>query len=182
MGRELRPLIIVSGAGAIVGSVLLVVSDPHTFVALIPALIFTATLLFAFGDRVRALLLVSASATTSRSIVYAGLFVASIYGGYFGAGLGFILLAVALILGHADVHVANCIKNLLATTFTIISIAVFGLGGVIDWTAAVAMMVGATVGGYLGGRYARRVNQKLLRAAVIVFGMVLSAAYLLRVI
>lgn len=59
LGRELRPLILVSGAGAIVGSLLLVVSDPQTFVALIPALIFTATLLFAFGDKVRALLLSS---------------------------------------------------------------------------------------------------------------------------
>lgn len=104
LGRELRPLILVSGAGAIVGSLLLVVSDPQTFVALIPALIFTATLLFAFGDKVRALLLSSASAKTSRGIVYTSLFVASIYGGYFGAGLGFILLAVAQILGHDDFH------------------------------------------------------------------------------
>lgn len=182
LGRELRPLILVSGAGAIVGSLLLVVSDPQTFVALIPALIFTATLLFAFGDKVRALLLSSASAKTSRGIVYTSLFVASIYGGYFGAGLGFILLAVAQILGHDDFHVANSIKNLLATTFTILSIAVFGLGGLIDWTAAVAMMVGATVGGYLGGRYAKRVNQKLLRATVIMFGLVLSVVYLLRLV
>lgn len=75
---------------------------------------------------------------------------------------------------------ADSIKNLLAKSFTNLSIAVFGLGGLIAWPEAMTMMVGSTLGGYLGGRYAKRVNEKLLRQAVIVFGVVLAAAYVQR--
>ncbi|MEO0771778.1 MAG: sulfite exporter TauE/SafE family protein [Pseudomonadota bacterium] len=181
LGRALVPLALVSGLGAIVGSVLLIYSDPSFFELLVPALILTATLLFAFGDRVRARLLALAGGTRTGLVVYAGLFLASIYGGYFGAGLGIILLAVAQIMGYSDFHVANAIKNLLATSFSIFSIVVFGVGGLIAWPQAFAMMAGSTVGGYMGGRLAKYVDPRLLRAAVIVFGMVLSGVYAWRV-
>ncbi|MEM6587530.1 MAG: sulfite exporter TauE/SafE family protein [Pseudomonadota bacterium] len=181
VGRALVPLTIVSGLGAALGSILLIISDPGLFERLIPVLILTATLLFAFGDAVRARLLALAGGTRAGMVVYAGLFVASIYGGYFGAGLGIILLAVAQIMGYSDFHVANVIKNWLATSFSILSIVVFGLGGLIAWPQAIAMMAGSTVGGYLGGRLAKYVNPRLLRGAVILFGLVLSGVYALRV-
>ncbi|MEM7732746.1 MAG: sulfite exporter TauE/SafE family protein [Pseudomonadota bacterium] len=181
VGRDLVPLTFVSGLGATLGSVMLIYSDPGVFERLIPALILTATLLFAFGDAVRAKLLALAGGTRTGMVVYAGLFVASIYGGYFGAGLGIILLAVAQIMGHSDFHVANAIKNFLATSFSILSIVVFGLGGLIAWPQAFAMMAGSTVGGYLGGRLAKHIRPQLLRGAVILFGLVLSAVYAWRV-
>ena len=112
--------------------------------------------------------------------IYAGLFLSSIYGGYFGAGLGFILLAVAQLMGFSNFHVANSIKNLLATSFTILSVVVFGIGGVIAWPQAIAMMVGSTIGGYAGGRLAKRVNTRFLRGFVIAFGLLLSGAYFIR--
>jgi len=71
-------------------------------------------------------------------------------------------------------------KNLLATNFTIISIVIFGVGGLIDWPAALVMMIGSTLGGYFGGRWAKRVNQKVLRILVIGFGTLLSAVYFWR--
>lgn len=129
VGRALWPLVIVSGLGAIVGSVLLLFSDPAVFERLIPALILTATALFAFGEQIRAKLLQVAGGTRTGSVVYLGLFVASIYGGYFGAGLGIILLGIAQIMGYSDFHVANAIKNLLASSFSLLSIIVFGVGG-----------------------------------------------------
>ena len=178
LGRSLLPLLIVSGLGAIAGSLLLLVSDPNFFVALIPFLILLATGLFALGDVLRNWLLSIAGETKSGLIVYAALFVSSIYGGYFG--LGIILLAIAQIMGFSDFHVANSIKNLLATSFTLLSIIVFGIGGLIAWPEAITMMVGSTLGGYLGGRYAKRVNQKVLRLLVIAFGVLLSAVYFLR--
>ena len=83
-------------------------------------------------------------------------------------------------MGFKSFHVANSIKNLLATSFTILSIGVFGIGGLIAWPEAMLMMVGSTIGGYLGARYARRVNERYLRIAVILFGLILSVAYFAR--
>ncbi|MEO0569220.1 MAG: sulfite exporter TauE/SafE family protein [Pseudomonadota bacterium] len=174
---HLPVLVVVSGAGAIVGSLLLLISDPEVFTALIPALILVATLLFAFGERLRAGLIRLAGDKASDKSIYAALFVCSIYGGYFGAGLGIILLAIAQLLGVTQFHTANAIKNLLATSFTLLSILVFGLGGLIAWPQAFVMMAGSTIGGYIGGRFSKRVNQGVLRAAVILFGLVLAGVY-----
>jgi len=180
LGRSLLPLLVVSGLGAVVGSILLLVSDPDLFVALIPFLILFATALFAFGDSLRVRFLDWAGETRGTSMVYAALFAFSIYGGYFGAGLGIILLAIAQMMGFSEFHVANSIKNLLATSFTILSIFIFGVGGLIAWPEAVAMMVGSPIGGYAGGRFAKQVNTRYLRGAVIVFGVLLSVVYFAR--
>ncbi|MEO9652257.1 MAG: sulfite exporter TauE/SafE family protein [Roseobacter sp.] len=180
LGSALVPLLLVSGLGAIAGSLLLLVSDPDLFLRLIPFLILLATGLFAFGDVLRARLLAMAGTTGSTTALYAGLFVASIYGGYFGAGLGIILLAIAQIMGYSDFHVANSIKNLLATSFTVLSILVFGLGGLIAWPEAMVMMIGSTCGGFWGGRYAKTVSPTLLRGAVVAFGLLLSVVYFVR--
>lgn len=180
LGRSLVPLVVVSGLGAIVGSVLLLVSDPEVFVALIPFLILFATGLFAFGGTLREGLIRLTGEAHGKTVGYAALFVSSIYGGYFGAGLGIILLAIAQIMGFSAFHVANSIKNLLATSFTVLSIVVFGVGGLIAWPEALVMMVGSTIGGYAGGHFAKLVNPGYLRAIVIVFGLVLSLVYFLR--
>ncbi|MEM9601564.1 MAG: sulfite exporter TauE/SafE family protein [Pseudomonadota bacterium] len=174
-------LVVVSASGALLGSLILVFIDPALFMLLVPALIALATALFAFGDRVRAWLLDTAG-SRSQVLVLAGLFLASVYGGFFGAGLGIILLAIAQLLGFRAFSVANAIKNLLATAFTLISIAVFGVGGLVAWPEAVTMMVGSTVGGYLGGRLSHQVNERLLRRAVIAFGSLLSVVYAVRLL
>ena len=180
VGSALWPLLIVSGLGAIAGSLLLMISDPSFFIALIPWLILTATGLFAIGDALRARLMRLTGGDASRTVMFAVLFLSSIYGGYFGAGLGIILLAIVQIMGFSSFHVANSLKNLLATSFTVLSIGIFGLGGLIAWPEAVVMMAGSTIGGYCGGRYARLVNERYLRGAVIVFGLILAAVYFWR--
>ena len=182
LGKTLLPLLVVSGIGAILGSILLLVSDPAFFVVLLPFLILLATGLFAFGDALRTLLLSTMGDSRGNKAIYAGLFLSSIYGGYFGAGLGFILLAIAQLMGFSNFHIANSIKNLLATSFTILSILVFGIGGLIAWPQAIAMMVGSIIGGYAGGRLAKRVNTRYLRGVVISFGLVLSVVYFYRII
>ncbi|MCI5076710.1 sulfite exporter TauE/SafE family protein [Oricola sp.] len=179
-GSALRPLLIVSGLGAAAGSALLTVSDPDLFIELVPLLILLATGLFAYGDALRRRLTSLAGAERSQVYVHIGLFVCSIYGGYFGAGIGIILLGIVQLAGFSSFAMANALKNLLATAFTLISIAIFGVGGLIAWPEALVMMAGSVVGGYLGGRYAKRVNERVLRAAVIVFGLVLAAVYLQR--
>ena len=174
---KIVPLLILSGIGGLAGALLLLVSDPQVFIALIPFLILFATLMFAFGDRVKAWLdRVQGGYALGLTI----LFLASIYGGYFGAGLGIILLAVVQIFGFRDYNRANAIKNLLGTYFSIISIIVFGFGGLIDWPAATVMVVGSTIGGYSGGIIAKRFDNTTLRKALIVYGLLLSGIYFLR--
>jgi len=180
IGSALTPLLVVSGLGAIVGSILLLISDPAFFEQLIPFLILIATALFAFGSQLRQVILRLAGDMKGTHFIYAFLFIASIYGGYFGAGLGIILLAIAQLLGFADFNTANSVKNLLATSFTLLSIITFGIGGLIAWPEASVMMIGSTVGGYTGGRLAKRVNDKLMRIVVIVFGLTLSIIYFAR--
>ncbi len=180
VGSAIWPLLAVSGLGAIAGSILLLFSEQALFVSLIPFLILLATGLFAFGERIRQALIVRTQGRPTGFLLYGALFIFSIYGGYFGAGLGIILLAIAQLMGFASFHVANSIKNLLATSFTILSILVFGVGGLIAWPEAACMMCGSTAGGFLGGCYAKLVNEKFLRIGVIAFGLVLSSVYFFR--
>ena len=177
VGAAIWPLIAISGLGAIAGSVLLLYSGENLFEALIPALVLLATALFAFGERIRTVMVAGLKGASTGLLLYAALFVFSIYGGYFGAGLGIILLAIVQIMGFSSFHVANSLKNLLATSFTILSIGVFGLSGLIAWPEAMVVMCGSTLGGYFGARWARSVNERYLRAAVICFGVTLAGVY-----
>ncbi len=180
MGTELLPLIAVTTLGAAVGSLLLLVSTPTVFLNLVPVLILLATALFAFGDAIRSLLLRTLGCDRGNKATFMLLALASVYGGYFGAGLGIILLAVAQMLGYTDFNRANALKNLLATSFTVVSIVLFGVGGLIDWPTAALVMLGSTVGGFAGARFAKHVNEQYLRVAVIAFGLVLAAVFACR--
>jgi len=108
---------------------LLLVTDEAAFLTLVPFLILAATALFAFGERIRLWLTGAVDDVSASGALYLVLFLSSIYGGYFGAGLGIILLAIVQIMGFKSFFIANSIKNLLATSFTVLSIAVFGVGG-----------------------------------------------------
>lgn len=182
IGSRVWPLVFVSGAGALFGSLLLVMSEQALFEFLIPFLILTATILFAFGSKIADLLKRRLFGGAPTTALFGALFVFSIYGGYFGAGLGIILLSIVQIMGFTPFNVANSLKNLLATSFTLISIAVFGAGGVIAWPEAFAMMIGSAMGGYMGGRFARLIDEFYLRVSVIAFGFILSAVYFARLV
>lgn len=181
LGRTLIPMLVYSGLGAAVGSILLIVSDPALFQFLIPFLLAVATVLFAVGNRIRTGLVTMTGTKETGTISIILLFIVSIYGGYFGAGLGIVLLAIAQIMGHEDYSDANAIKNLVVTSFTFISVAIFGVGGIIAWPEAVVMMVGATIGGYAGGRIAKKINQTFLKGTVVVFGVFLTTYYFWRI-
>jgi len=179
VGREVVPLLAISCSGATAGSLLLLASDEALFVFLIPYLVLAATLLFLFAESLRRALLrrLGEERGQQNLLPLAILFLFSIYGGYFGAGIGMALLAAMQMLGYRDFHLANALKNLLAVTLTLCSILVFGLGGALSWPAALAMMVGSTAGGYLGAHLGRRARPERLRAVVIAFGFALSAYY-----
>lgn len=173
-----RPLIlrsVVVALGGLCGAGLLLRTGSAAFTGLVPWLLLCATLLFAFGPTLAAL---SARVHSNSPWVAGGIeFVFAIYGGYFGAGLGVLLMAALTIIGVRDVQLANAQKNWLATIITTISVAVFSIAGAVAWPQTIAVLLGALVGGYGGARLARRVSARVLRVVVICVGLALSVYY-----
>ena len=112
-----------------------------------------------------------------RPVIFATDLLVAIYGGYFGAGLGILLMAVLTLIGLSDVNEANAVKNALATIVSSLAVAVFIATGIIAWGPAFAILTGAIAGGYLGARFARWINPTILRGIVIAVGFGLAWFY-----
>jgi uncharacterized membrane protein YfcA len=145
----------------------------------VPFLLAFATLVFAYGDKIRALLKTPNLERSQRS---PGIVLASVYGGYFNGGLGILLLALFPFWGMRDMNSMNGLKNWLSFVLSGISVAVFAFAGLIVWQYALFMMVMATLGGYLGAPIARAMPRPLIRAVIIVMGSLMSSAFLIRLI
>jgi uncharacterized membrane protein YfcA len=179
-GKRLRAAGAVSLAGGVVGAVLLLHTPSVTFVKLLPWLMLVATLLFAFGKRLTAAL--------RRSEAHAGLggpflvvqLAIAVYGGFYGGGMGMMMLAGLALAGLEDVHEMNALKNALSTLINGVAVATFAVAGVVSWPHAGIMAVGATLGGYVAARYSRRVDPRWVRAFVIASGAVLTVFFFLK--
>lgn len=176
-GLSMGTLAAVSVAGGAIGAGLLLLTGDGTFRSLVPWLLLAATVLFAAAPRImqRAH---GAPAGPARSI--AGVLAVAIYGGYFNGGLGILLLALFGLLGQTNLNAMNGLKNLVSALLTAIAVAVYAWGGLVLWPQALAMMVAATAGGYLGARGARRVPAPVLRAAIVATGLVMTTLFFLR--
>jgi uncharacterized membrane protein YfcA len=186
--RELRDtaprmywLIVPSVVGAITGAVLLRVTPAALFDRLVPLLILFATLLLAVQERLQRLFNVTPE---HQGKWFAGAmllqFFVSVYGGYFGAGMGVLMLAALAILGHDDIHQMNGFKNVLAVFINAVAAAYFVAAGMVILGDAVVMAVGATIGGIASAGVARRMGRKAVRRAVIVIGLAMTLALFLR--
>lgn len=177
--RELKaslwPTCIRSALGATAGASLLIAIGPNAFTNLVPFLVLAATLLFAFGihihDFFSSLKIKSRGFPWVTEILFAG------YGGFFGAGLGILLMASIAILGSRDIHEANALKNLLATVITTVSVVVFTSIGAIAWPQTLCVLFGAILGGYIGGRVSRHFSDLMLRKIVISTGLSLATIF-----
>lgn len=174
-GRALIRRSVVVAAGGLVGAALLINTGSVVFSALVPWLLLAATLVFAFGPALGS----AAAKLRVRSAWFIGSieFLFAVYGGYFGAGLGVLLMAALMIVGIRDLQMANAQKNWLATIITTISVAVFASAGLVAWPQTVAVLFGALIGGYGGARLARRIPARVLRIVVICVGLALSGYY-----
>jgi uncharacterized membrane protein YfcA len=105
-------------------------------------------------------------------------FLVAIYGGYFGAGMGILMLAALGFMGLVNIHQMNGLKNWGATCINIVAVTIFAASGIVSWPIAIVMAVGATAGGYAGSRLAQRVDQRTVGKAVILVGF-LSGIWLL---
>ncbi|HVB77857.1 MAG TPA: sulfite exporter TauE/SafE family protein [Candidatus Nitrosotalea sp.] len=173
--REVLVLGSVSLVGGLVGAVLLLHTPQHLFGAVVPFLMLGATLLFAAGGRIAHMRGERAAPLWVVSVVQ---FPIAIYGGYFGGGLGIMMLASFGVLGAADYHFANARKNLLATAINGVAVVTFIAAGAVVWLPALVMIVGAVVGGVLSVMVARRIPQPLIRPAVVAIGLVMSVSLL----
>jgi len=172
-----KALFWLSLAGGIVGALLLLATSPHIFELLVPFLVLFATLVFVWGSFFRK------PPAEGRHLgpVTAGSiqFCIAIYGGYFGGGIGLLMLA-ALTLAGLPVRNAGATKNMLAAVMNASAVAIFAFSGIAHWLAAGVVAMGAIAGGWVGAWALNRVNEKWLRVGVVIIGTALTIAMFVR--
>jgi uncharacterized protein len=186
--RLLVPLLITSVVGGWAGALLLLHTPQRTFLHLVPWLLLCGTLLFAFGNSIRALAGKAAALDDLRAITRTAvmasclvqLFVA-IYGGYFGAGIGFVMLGMLTALGMRDIHAMGAIRTLLAAAINAVAVLTFIVAGAVLWRHCVVMIAGALTGGWFGAHYAQRADPRKMRAMVIGLGVAMSAYFFMTI-
>lgn len=166
--------------GGVVGSLLLTRLEAKFFSVLVPWLILTAALLFLVQPAVSRLIQAKPHAVPSRSTRAAVVFfqfLIAIYGGYFGAGIGILMLSALALMGLPGVHQMNAVKTFLAFCINGVSVVIFVLEKKVEWRYAPIMAVSAIIGGYLGARVARRVRPQLVRWFIVSVGLGLAGYY-----
>ena len=184
MKPEVRLLAPVSLIGGLIGALLLLITPSDVFRVLLPFLMLGATLLFTFSPRftkyVRGLDRRNESPTVARNRALIIQFIISVYGGFFGGGIGILMLAALALMGMDNIHRMNGLKTLLATLINGVAVVAFVIARAVAWLPAAIMIVAAILGGYIGAAVARKIDPKLVRVFVIVVGFSLSAYLFVR--
>jgi uncharacterized protein len=183
-GRWLVWLLVPSVIGGLVGTLLVTELPPDIFDDLVPWLILTAALLFALQPQINRWIRIGATHERPAWPKFAGILLfqllVALYGGYFGAGIGILMLSALALMGLSDIHVMNAVKNLCATCINGMAAAVFVVRAKVDWQVAWPMMLSAIVGGFIGARVARRTNRTVVRRVIVAIGFALAAFYFYR--
>ncbi|HEU5228539.1 MAG TPA: sulfite exporter TauE/SafE family protein [Ktedonobacteraceae bacterium] len=184
--RDLLFLLVgISLIGGVLGAILLLKTSQAVFVRLIPYLLLLATLLFAFSGPITARLRtrsIDKTPSSRRALigVSAAQLIIAIYGGYFGGGIGILMLTTLAMMGLDNIHEMNALKTLLASCINGIAVVTFIIAGAVVWPEAILMIFGAILGGYGGAYYARKIAPKWVRLFVITVGIVLTIYFFLR--
>ncbi|HEX5272121.1 MAG TPA: sulfite exporter TauE/SafE family protein [Gemmataceae bacterium] len=167
--------------GGAVGTLLVTEFPESYFNALVPWLILTAAILFLLQPTLRRLTGVGAAHAKPSPGAVAGLvafqFLVAVYGGYFGAGIGILMITSLSLMGAGDIHHANALKTFLAACINGVSVAVWVIEDKVRWDLVPGMVLAAIVGGYLGARVARRMPKNVVRWIVVAIGFTLAAYY-----
>jgi uncharacterized protein len=177
--RWLGPLTIVSLSGGLLGAELLVRTSDTKFLALLPWLMLLAAATFSFGDRVRRALALE-RLHGNMLLVCALQFVIAVYGGYFGGGMGIMMLAAFALAGMMDIHEMNGLKTLLGAAINALAMTEFIVRDIVAWGPGVVMIGGSVAGGYAGAALARRVDQRWVRGLVIAIGWTMTVYFFIR--
>ena len=174
----LLPVLVVSIAGALIGAILLLVTPPRLFERLIPWLLLVATAIFAASPLLRR----EAEIVTPRHAPWqvAVQFFVAIYGGYFGAGMGIVMLAVLAFSGLPSFNAQNAVKNVLSVGINGVALVPFVIARIVDWRFAVPMALIALAGGYFGARFFRRLPQNVSRSIVVAIGVTMTVVFFVR--
>jgi len=171
-----RALVIISLIGGAIGALLLLITPAAFFARMVPWLVLFATAVFAWGSfaphRQRAAPLGRFGAASAHLGI-------SVYGGYFGGGIGFLMLAV-LTAARLMIHTAAATKNVLAGVMNASAVAIFVFSPEVRWRQALISGIGALVGGIAGGHLLQRVNERVLRGLVVVIGVALTIGLFMR--
>lgn len=178
--ERLLPYTIVALIFGYIGAELLLHVSNATFSRIVPWLMAFATVLFAFGARINRFVAERAGRSRGRQRLGAGLLLVllaavALYGGFFNAGLGILLLAFLAVAGLVDIHAMNGLKLYISSVIAAVSVARFGLTSAIDWYHGTIALVGVVSGAYLAARLAHRVPTRWIRLAVIAYSIGLTA-------
>jgi uncharacterized protein len=173
---------IVGIAGGIAGAMILLRTRPQTFVRLIPWLLLVATLIFVFGGKLAAALRARNNAghhapALPLPFVLALQLAAAVYGGFFGAGIGILMLAILALTGLDNIHRMNAYKNLIVGAINGTAVVTFIVARIVAWPEAVLMIVGSIVGGWAGARVIRRFDPAKVRVLVIIIACAMTAYF-----
>lgn len=161
--------------GAFAGSLLLLVLPAQVFDAVVPALVALASLLLGVQPWLARWIGDPASCVPDRrSILLPAVFIAAVYGGYFGGALGVLLISVLALAAHDDLRRLNAVKGILSMIIGMVTVVVFALAAPVDWLAVALLAPTTLVGGYLGAKLAGRLSAGTLRTAVVVVGLAVS--------
>jgi uncharacterized protein len=166
--------------GAAIGAFLLLRTSEHFFAQLVPWLLLVATVLFTFGPRLQPKTVEPSSTTNSLLLGAVLQFFVSIYGGYFGGGMGILMLAAWSLLGLGNIHELNALRSLLSAVINGAAAAIFIAAGVIAWPAGILMAAAATLAGYLGAAWARRLHPDRVRQIVVVIAWGMTVYFFAR--
>lgn len=183
MGRRdlARVLAITSILGGVTGGVLLILTGAELFEQLVPWLIFAATALLAAQKPLRRITIGARGDTgeMSRAVLVVSIFLATVYGGYFGAGLGIITIAILGLMLTDTLNRLNALKLLMSLCANGAAAIFFAFTGHVYWLAAILMGVGAWSGGWIGGKTVQHLNEGLFRAGIVVLGVAVGMVFLL---
>ncbi len=169
---------ILSLIGGLLGALLLLFTPSSIFAGLVPWLVLFSTIVFAVGN-FAPLEVIQRLKLGPRGALVAH-FIISIYGGYFGGGIGFLMLAALTLFGMRDINAMNGLKMALVGVMTFTSIVVFVVADVVRWAEVLPMMVSSVVGGYVAARGARSLDQRLIKWLIVVIGAGLTAYFFWR--
>jgi len=179
-GSTLRRLVPVSFLGGVVGAILLLVLPESSFEAIVPVLIAAALLLVLLGRRLQAWAAArhpDQDSAGRRVLLTGGVFAAGVYGGYFGAAQGILMVGIMSVLMAISLQGVNALKNVLVTVVNAVAAVTFMLVAWerINWSAAALIAVGSLAGGYVGARVGRRLSPVWLRGLIVVIGVLAIA-------
>jgi uncharacterized membrane protein YfcA len=167
----------VSLLGGLLGSILLTQTSEKAFAQLVPFLILFATVLFMAQGFFRRLVKMDEQGTAAHGPIWPAIafqFAVALYGGYFGAGIGILMLATLGYIGLHNIHEMNTLKTTLGSLINVVAALWFIVAGLIDWPRAGVMTVGAVLGYFLGAHYSQRISQARVRQLITAIGLILS--------